>query len=282
MKFLKYALLFVASTLILSCSSDNEQNDRLQHINETDGLVLVKIIENQTHKIAIYTKDSKLTDGYNKVYLQLKDQDGELISNANISWKPMMYMANMQHSSPHSEVKKAQGKQSLYEGWLVFQMADNQSDHWKLNFEYNIAGSSYEMSGNIEVLPSSKRRVVSFSGSDNTKYVIALIEPSQPKASINDMIACVFKMASMDEFPVVDNYKVRIDPRMPSMGNHGSPNNQDLTQQVDSFYHGKLSLTMTGYWIINLMLENQSGEILKGEPVTTNNPQSSIFFELEF
>ena len=44
------------------------------------------------------------------------------------------------------------------------------------------------------------------------------------------MTVGVFKMQSMMVFPVVDNFKVKIDPRMPSMGNHGSPNNVDLTQ----------------------------------------------------
>ena len=70
---------------------------------------------------------------------------------------------------------------------------------------------------------------------------------------------------------------------MPSMGNHGSPNNVDLTQSLaDEFYHGKLSLTMTGYWKINLQLANAAGTVLKGEEVTDQNPASSLFFEIEF
>ena len=69
---------------------------------------------------------------------------------------------------------------------------------------------------------------------------------------------------------------------MPGMGNHGSPNNIDLTQSTDDFYHGKLSLTMTGYWKVNLMLENQNGETLKGEPITDTHQSSSLYFEIEF
>ena len=70
---------------------------------------------------------------------------------------------------------------------------------------------------------------------------------------------------------------------MPSMGNHGSPNNTDLIQSsIGNFYEGKLSLTMTGYWKINMQLLNASGEILKGEAVTAENEASSLFFEIEF
>lgn len=71
MKFLKYALLFAAATIMFSCSDDDNGNEP-QPIDETEGLLLTKTFENQNHKIAIYTESGKLTDGYNKVYLQLK------------------------------------------------------------------------------------------------------------------------------------------------------------------------------------------------------------------
>jgi hypothetical protein len=83
-------------------------------------------------------------------------------------------------------------------------------------------------------------------------------------------------------FPVVDDYTIKIDPRMPSMGNHTSPNNVDLTQGSDDLYHGKLSLTMTGYWKINLQLMNSQDEVLKGETITEETPASSIYLEIEF
>lgn len=83
-------------------------------------------------------------------------------------------------------------------------------------------------------------------------------------------------------FVPVDNFKIIIDPRMPGMGNHGSPNNVDLTQTTDKVYRGKLSLTMTGYWKINLQLADATSKVLKGEAVTNENEGSSIYFELEF
>ena len=70
---------------------------------------------------------------------------------------------------------------------------------------------------------------------------------------------------------------------MPGMGNHSSPNNEDLIYDpTTQRYNGRLSLTMTGYWKINLMLENQNGDVLKGEEVTELNESSSLFFEIEF
>jgi hypothetical protein len=70
---------------------------------------------------------------------------------------------------------------------------------------------------------------------------------------------------------------------MPSMGNHSSPNNVDATQiAAGDLYKGKLSLTMTGYWKLNLQLLNASGTVLKGETITDAVPASSIYFEIEF
>ena len=99
------------------------------------------------------------------------------------------------------------------------------------------------------------------------------------------MTVGVYKMQSMMMFPIVNNFKVKIDPRMPSMGNHGSPNNVDLTQStLDLLYHGKMSLTMTGFWRINMQLLNDSNEVLKGEAIVDGDPLSvsSLYFEIEF
>ena len=84
-------------------------------------------------------------------------------------------------------------------------------------------------------------------------------------------------------FPEVADYTITLDPRMPGMGNHSSPNNTDLIYNTaDKMYHGNLSLTMTGYWVLNLKLLNAMDEVLKGEDVTTENAQSSLYLELEF
>lgn len=281
MKFLKFALLLLASYTIMSCSSDDDNNQPLP-VNETEGLTLVKTFENANHKIAIFTESGVLTDGYNKVFMQFKNLSGDVITNVNPEWTPMMHMESMMHGGPHSAITKVSGKQSLYEGWLIFQMPGNQSEHWNLSIQYTIDGSSYDVEGQLDVQASGKQRVTTFTGSDGKKYILAYVEPVQPKVAINDMTAALYQMVSMNDFQQVNNFKVRIDPRMPSMGNHGAPNNEDLTQGTDGFYHGKLSLSMTGYWVINMMVENQNGEVLKGEEISESHPQSSLYFEIEF
>ena len=42
------------------------------------------------------------------------------------------------------------------------------------------------------------------------------------------------------------------------------------------------SLTMTGYWKINLQLAKADGTVVKGEQITDTVTESSIYFEIEF
>lgn len=279
MKFLRI-LPLVLVTLFAACTSDN--NDA--PVDELAGLTKFKEISNTTHTIELYKHMGGLEQGYNEIALKIKDKtSNQYITNAVVSWMPLMHMTMMTHSCPKSPVTKVSAEGSVYEGYIVFQMAQNATEYWDLKIDYTINGTAYTMTSVIDVPASAKQRVTTFTGSDNVKYIAAFVDPHHPKVGINDMVAGVWKMQDMMTFPVVDNFKLKIDPRMPSMGNHGSPNNLDLTQIASGdLYNGKLSLTMTGLWRINLQLLDASGTVLKGETITDAVPSSSIYFEIEF
>lgn len=273
------AILAIAFTFA-SCSNTEDTTT----VNELDGITKFKEIVNATHTIELYAHMGYLEQGFNEISLRIKDNaTGEYVKNASVSWLPLMHMTMMTHSCPKSEVEKVTTAGTVYEGNIVFQMAQNATEYWDLKIDYTINGTDYTATSVIDVPASTKQRVTTFTGSDDVKYILAYVEPHHPKVALNDITVAVYKMESMMSFPIVNNYKVKIDPRMPSMGNHGSPNNVDLTQSVvDQLYHGKLSLTMTGLWKINLQLLNASDVVLKGETVTDAVPASSIYFEIEF
>lgn len=265
-----------------SCSSEEEEI--MLPVNELTGLAKIQELSNETHSIELYSATGNFDQGYNAVSMRLKNTaTGQYEKNADITLVPLMHMAMMTHGCPVSAVTKSVGKDALYEGNIVFQMAQNETEYWELRVDYTIAGVSYTAAGQIDVPAATRQRVTSFTGTDGVRYIIALIDPNTPRVATNDMTVGLYKMDSMMAFSTVDHFSIQIDPRMPSMGNHGSPNNTDLVQSaLDKLYHGKLSLTMTGYWRINLQLRNAENELLKGEAVTTENPQSSLYLETEF
>lgn len=278
---LKYTFaFFIVAATFTSCSSDDDTTT----IDELSGITKFKEFSNDTHTIELYSKAGKLEQGFNEISIRIKDKStGNYEKNAEITWLPIMHMTMMSHSCPKSDVEKTTQNGTLYNGYIVFQMAQNETEFWDLKIDYIINETPYTATSVIDVPASAKRKVSSFTGTDSVKYVVAYAAPSQPKVAVNDIVLGVWKMQDMMNFSVVDGYKVKIDPRMPSMGNHSSPNNVDATQKsVGSLYEGKLSLTMTGYWKINLQLLNAEGNVLKGEAITDTVTESSLFVEVEF
>src|SRR5690554_7440202 len=130
MKTLKYLSVLFVSLLTFSCSSDDETTP--VNTDELNGLVQIQEFSNDTHTVELYSKSGTLKQGYNALSLRIKDKDSnDFVTDASLNWNPVMYMANMQHSCPKSEVVKTTGKQTLYNGYIVFQMASHGSEYWR-------------------------------------------------------------------------------------------------------------------------------------------------------
>ncbi|WP_162127935.1 hypothetical protein [Flavobacterium phycosphaerae] len=279
-RIVKNILTVLALTMVLtSCSSSD---DTTEVTDELADITKFKEVSNDTHTIELYSHMT-VEQGYNEIKLRIKDNaTNAYVKDAEVSWMPLMHMTMMTHSCPNSAVEKTTPNGTLYEGYIVFQMPQNDTEYWDLKIDYTINGVAYTVTTTLDVPASLRRKVATFTGTDGVKYVVAYAEPHHPKVAVNDMIVGIFKMQDMMHFPVVDGYTLKIDPRMPSMGNHGSPNNVDALQLGSGdLYAGKMSLTMTGYWKINLQLLNSDGTVLKGEAISDTVTESSLYFDLE-
>lgn len=283
MKILKLVIAaIILSICFSSCTKDDDSP--IVEGNPLADYKMVSSLKTNAHTIEVYSEQEQYTIGYNELFIRIKDDTSDsYISKAEISWTPLMHMSQMQHSCPKSAIV-ADGDESVYKGYVIFQMPSNDDEYWDLTLDYTIDGIAYSVTQllNVKAPADNKRRVTVFTGSDDVRYVLAMM-PLTPEVAINDFSAMLFKMENMMTFSLAENYEVALDPRMPSMGNHSSPNNGNLVYDAESkMYMGKLSLTMTGYWKINMKLLNESDEVIKGEDVTNENPESSLFFELEF
>ena len=265
----------------MSCSSDDD-NDTV--LNEVEGLKKIQDLGNATHTVELFNTSGNFKTGYNAISIRIKDKTtNAFVENATLTWMPIMKMTTMDHSCPKSAVSKTLGKSTVYDGFIIYQMTNLDGSGWSLKIDYSINGVSYTASSDIVVMQNDNQNVTSFMGSDDVRYVMALVEPKDPKIAINKLKVGLYKMETMMSFPEVADYKITLDPRMPGMGNHSSPNNTDLSYNVaEKMYNGNLSLTMTGYWVLNLKLLNTVNDVLKGENVTEENPKSSLYLELDF
>jgi hypothetical protein len=253
-------------------------------VDEVAGYNKLQEFTQGDYTFYLYKSDTgSLKTGYNAVFIQLKNNTtGKYVEDANLSWKPLMHMTSMSHACPYSAIQKVENTKTLYKGYFIFIMTSNDMEYWEITYDY-IKGSDtiVEAASRVTVNQSAKVRYKSFTGSDNSKYFLALVNPSSPKVGTNEITAYLYKMVDMLTFIPVENYTIQIDPRMPDMDNHTSPNNTNLTYNA-GIYKGTLNLTMTGYWKINLVVLDASNTVIKGEAITGNVTASSIYFEIEF
>lgn len=282
MKFIKPLLtLILFSFVSISCSDSSDDSLPIDE-NPLEGYNLIESLQANGHVVEIYSERQGFITGYNELFLLIRDGE-TYISDAELTWNPVMHMTGMMHSAPKSPLTSGPDK-TVHQGHLVFQMPGNEVEYWELELEYSFGGKTYQVNGEMDVRdPADGNRTVNvFTGTDGVRYVLAMV-PLSPKVAVNDFSALLYKMENMMEFSPVDGYHITMDPRMPGMGNHGSPNNVDLSYDgVLGRYSGKLSLTMTGYWKVNLKLLNAEDEVLGGEDITDLNEQSTLFFEVEF
>lgn len=289
MKLLTRSLLILFSVAAFSSCKKDEAAEPTPETPATTGLQLVQSATDGNYTVELYNKTGHLKVGYNPVSIRLKNGSGSAVSTATLGWMPMMTMdmggSTHQHSCPHSAFSPASSDAALFEGNVVFNMASSMIGFWELSFTYDDGNGPHEVVMPVTVMASDSefhKEYTSTIGTDSVTYLLAMVQPSDPIGGVNDMVVGLYKRVSGTEFPVVDGYTIRVDPRMPGMGNHGAPGNVDLTQGADGFYHGMVGFSMTGYWKINLIIEDGAGTVIGGQQVTPTNLESSIHFKVSF
>lgn len=221
------------------------------------------------HKIAEITKEdlvttlwsdqSTLQTGYNKIYVSLKDLQGNEIKNAALTYFPLMDMVSMdkQHSSP-AENPRYNNDLNLYEGAVVFTMPSSNNDGWLLDVSVNSKTITFPLT----ITAAAQKKSGSYTGSDGEKYVLALISPMEWQVGLNDLEIFISKQVSMMKFTPAEGFTIEFTPEMPSMG-HGSPNNVSPVSTGNGHYKGKVNYTMTGDWRLHFNLKKNGETIVE-------------------
>jgi hypothetical protein len=282
--------MVLLSFAAVSCSKDDPE----PQVDPTEGLTKIQEFSapDSPYTITLYNETGRLQLGYTKVYFAVTDGDGNFIDNAALSAFPEMDMGMHKHSTPRSGITKVEGK-ALYEAYYSFLMYSGQGNGtWYYDIEYTVGDVSHSFEDVVIQVDNvfrpdgaTQRRViqtVTAIGGSGQRYIVTLVEPLSPKVGTNDITAYIHEGTNPD-YPAVTGFNLILDPRMPSMENHSSPNNVDLTwDAVNHIYKGIVNFSMTGYWKLNLILQNGAGETLYGNPVTDETEASSLYFEVEF
>jgi hypothetical protein len=242
------------------------------------------------YQVAVYSPTGELHTGYNDLYfVATKKQNGNYIKDFSIpSLTPLMFMSkmNMYHSTPVSAGAKLFDYTYLAvrKGWVSFLMNTSEAGSWTFSYDANVLGTEgklQEANIIVDALPEGQQWLKNFKVSDQT-YFLSLVNPTDWKTGTNTITAYVSQKSNPITVPYAlaeEQFTIEIDPRMPDMGNHSSPNNVALTRQSDGSYQGSINLTMTGRWRIHLTVKDAQGNVVAGGDDLSDG-FSSLFWEV--
>ncbi len=212
--------------------------------------------------------EAELFMGYNRLHVVVLDaaNTSKFITDAQVTFNPMMDMGAMQHSCPFENPgMMVEEGTNAFTGYVIFIMPTTATGSWNLgiNVLNNENGKEGLASFDITVIENAEPKLFSFqSDFDGSMLFVALIDPMNPEIGINKFNLGIYQRETMMSFPGVEDIIVKSEPWMPSM-NHGSPNNVDPISVGEGKYEGAVNFTMSGYWQIKLDFETENQEVIK-------------------
>lgn len=247
----------------------------------------VALVESNGYQIEIEALNGTFYKGYNELHFTVTNMsNNQTVDDAAITWLPIRQLNTAAYSCPHRYNVLYDTTNGYYSGYSVFDYESGLEGTWEFYMSVEINGELFTIQQGIEVMaqPNMNLNMTTFTGADGISYYIALVAPVSPSVAENDLVAGIYQYNQPEEpagvfpdpsqfsFSEVEGATLLLDPRMPeaSMGNHSSPNNEDLTQMSDGLYHGVVNYTMTGNWTLNFMFLDADGNLLAGTEVPTD------------
>ena len=259
----------------IDCCSAEEALQVYKFLQTVKIIPELSTVVDDKYNVFAYTKTGSFHNGYNDIFfVATKKKNGNYVKNFEIKdIKPIMLMVkmNMKHSTPVSAGVESfnHNYQAVKRGWVSFVMNTSNAGSWTLDYNISILGSNGnigETDITVDALPEGQEWIKSFKAGDDT-YYISLVNPTDWKTGKNTIKAYVSRKNTPATTPyglAQEQFVVDIDPRMPDMGNHTSPDNVGLSLQEDGSYQGTVNLTMTGKWRIHFTVKDKDGNVVAG------------------
>lgn len=307
MKFSHISLMSFILMLVFSCTIDPTDYEAEIQVEIEESYVFEEavVVEQDGYRIQISSLNGTLNKGYNELQLKVTNlSTQEQVHDFDVDFLPIMRLAsNETKSGPHQHEMTYTSDGEYYQGYVVFPYESTEGT-WNLYLNLSKPSQTINITQEISVVaqPNKNLNMTAFTGNDGVPYFIALMAPQRPKIAENELVAGIYKYNAPDqliegsvdpsqyEYSIVDNYTLLLDPRMPepSMGNHSSPNNVDLTQGDNGHYYGVVNYTMTGNWTLNFIMLNAQNQTIKGTEVPTDftpgihGAKSELFIDILF
>ena len=252
MKNLLFIAIAIAMTVV-SCKKEETNTPETNTPTPTTYTNVGSSTLSTNEEVTIFAMSS-LQTGYNAIFIEISDANGNVLTNKTVSFLPMMDMGTMQHSSPFEQAVLSTSS-NMYEGAAIFTMA-SMAGTWTL--DVTVDGETVNVPVTVAEAPT--KLVGMYTGTDSEIYIVSLVPLADWEVGMNDLEIMIHKRESMMSFPAVEDMTVVLTPEMTSM-NHGSPNNVSPVHIGNGHYNGDVNFTMTGDWRLHFELSNASGVV---------------------
>ena len=234
----------------IDCCSAEEALQVFRFLETVNIIPELSTVVDGKYNVFAYSRTGKFNVGYNDIYfVATKKKNGNYVKNFEVTGlTPHMLMVKMgmKHSTPVSGPAESfsDSYPAVKRAWVSFIMSSGESGSWTIGYNLDVLGSKggiEEADITVDPLPAGQDWVKSFKVGNDT-YYISVVNPLDLKTGANAIKAYISKKSSPATTPyalATESFKVDIDPRMPDMGNHTSPDNTELTKQADGSYQGK-------------------------------------------
>lgn len=259
----------------VDCCSAEEALQVYKFLQTVRNIPELTTVVEGLYEVSAYSKTGSLHKGYNDLYFVVtKKKTGNYVKFFDVTdLTPLMHMVKMDmwHSTPVGGTVTVLDEKlpALKHGWVSFLMDTSDAGNWQFSYDIEVLGSkggAQNKAINVNALPDGQDWLKSFKVGNDT-YYLSLVNPSDWQTGTNNIQAYISKKNDPITTPytlATETFTIEIDPRMPDMGNHTSPDNTPLTRQGNGSYRGSINLTMTGLWRIHLTVKDSEGNVVAG------------------
>lgn len=269
----KVALVCLGVAMLSLISTGCDDNPVSNEDENQIELIMVSSKQSSQDQFTVMTTDS-LAVGYNEIYIEVKDSEGDLRNLSSPIIKPIMYMPTKTHSAPASETEIVEANGSTYlKADIYFVMPSMEGSQWVLRVSGERAdGSSMETEINVDVANSSLQHKMKV---NDRMYILTYVQPKTPVVGGDEYEVAVHYKQDMMNFPALESAQVEIDPFMDMGGGegHGPTSVQAVAdEQGNGRYKGDIVYNMSGEWQLTF-------SVTAGDSVDITFPEFEIMVE---
>jgi len=251
-----FILLLTAVISLQSCKDDSVTNPPTPDTPDTTGLTRIgsNYALGGAALVVLYTDESGLHTGYNKIYAVLYDSiSGLIIKDAHVSPYLSDHAIGGFAESPN-EVADA-GHRFPFGAVFVLPQA---TDHWSIKVgvhNHGHAGEPYGTAsiGGLHIADAPGKFQMKGIAGDTTLY-FSYINPRTPVTGMNNFEFIVNRSKDTLNYRVDTTFSISVKPVLISSGAASTGNINPIVSGSLKHYNGKVNLTTSGAWRINMYM----------------------------